>query len=137
MSHWASQYIGLSWRSCADGPDAYDCWNFFRLVQREHYGVSVPTVGFVESWREAATLLETHEERQRWQQVERPLDGCAVLMARTRLPVHIGTWIRANGTEGVLHCMQGAGVVFQRPEMLRAAGWGRLTYYRQGNAPAS
>lgn len=131
MTHWASSFIGLPYETGGQGPDAFDCWGFFRYVQDRHYGRELPEVGLVPaSLRAQVQEFEGNPERQHWHQVERPQEGDAVLMARRRMPVHIGVWITANGTGGVLHCMQGPGVVFMSPAGLRGAGWGRLTYYR-------
>lgn len=131
MSHWATELIGKPWEYGAQGPDAFDCWGFTRFVQRTQYGVEMPAVQVPEDWREAREVLETHEERNRWNPVAVPGDGDVVLMARNRIPLHIGVVVKANGVDGVLHCFDPAGVVFQTQQGLRAAGWGRLTYYRR------
>lgn len=138
MSHWALPYIGLPWVYGAAGPDAFDCWGFVRYVQEKHFAVHMPVIpheGNPSNWREAADLLANHDERQNWEQVAIPQEGDCVLMARARLPVHIGVWVAANGTAGVLHCLQGQGVLFQAARALPAAGWGHLLYYRH-KAPA-
>lgn len=129
--HWAEKYVGLRWEFGATGPDAFDCWTFFAHVQREQFGVIVPTISSPESWIQARELMETHPENRRWAKVEAPQEGDAVLMARNRVPVHIGVAVFANGRTGVLHCAQPSGVVFQLPEHLANSGWGRLTYRRR------
>lgn len=131
MSHWATELIGKPWQYGAQGPDAFDCWGFTRYVQRVHYGVEMPLVQVPEDWRMAREVLATHEERVRWEPVAVPQDGDVVLMARNRIPLHIGVVVFANGVAGVLHCFDPAGVVFQPSQGLRAAGWGSLTYYRR------
>ena len=131
MSHWATELIGKPWEYGAQGPDAFDCWGFTRFVQRTHYGIEMPAVQVPEDWRQAREVLETHEERTRWAPVDVPADGDVVLMARNRIPLHVGVVVAANRATGVLHCFEPAGVVFQPPQALRATGWGRLTYYRR------
>ncbi len=132
MSHWALQYIGAPWQFGGRGPDTFDCWGFVAHVQRLHFGIEMPFIEVpdAEHWRQAAHLLEEHDERKNWEAVGIPQEGDCVLMARARLPVHIGVWIAANGTHGVLHCLQGHGVLFQPARALAVAGWGRLQYYR-------
>jgi len=76
--------------------------------------------------------FQSHPERERWEVVAHPHDrfeGDAVLMRQSRYPVHVGVWLGADGG-GVLHCMQGAGVVFQRIEHLRLHGWQVEGIYR-------
>lgn len=132
MSHWASTYIGRPWSLGGVGPDTFDCWGFFRFIQSNHYGIDVPLIGVATgSLREIVTTLEFHNERSNWSETSSPSDGDAVLMARSQRPAHIGVWIKANGSEGVLHCMAGPGVVFQSKASLRIAGWGHLAYYRR------
>lgn len=131
MSHWATELIGRPWEYGAQGPDSFDCWGFTRYVLRTHYGVEVPYVEVPTDWRAARTALETHEERNHWISVAVPADGDVVLMSRNRIPIHIGVVVKANGVDGVLHCADPSGVVFQTSQGLRATGWGRLTYYRR------
>jgi cell wall-associated NlpC family hydrolase len=131
MSHWASDYIGGSWKFGATGPDAYDCWGFVRTVQRERYGIHMPAVEVPATWRAANELINSHDERIHWQKVDQPKDGDLVLMARSRRPVHIGVVIRADGRLGVLHCIQPSGVVFSSMLSLPSVGWGSLTFYRR------
>jgi hypothetical protein len=62
-------------------------------------------------------------------QVDQPVDGDLVMMARRSVPVHIGIWVNANGRGGVLHCLEKSGVVFSDKLSLRAMGFGGITYY--------
>lgn len=131
--HWATEYIGKPWQYAATGPDAYDCWGFVCAVQRDRFGIQMMDVEYDENWRTAANHLKQHDERRHWDQVEvkDAHEGDVVLMARARLPIHIGIWIAANATEGVLHCLQGIGVTFTPSGSLRGQGWGSLQYFRR------
>lgn len=51
------------------------------------------------------------------------------LAAHARHPSHVGVWVDVDGG-GVLHCINGAGVVFQPIKALKAGGWGHLEFYR-------
>jgi|LakMenEpi03Aug12_release.lakeMendotaPanAssembly.Ray.scaffolds.fasta_scaffold08531_13 hypothetical protein len=133
MIHWASQYIGKPWESGAQGPDAFDCYGFFRHVQREHFGIEVQIVN-VDAGSIAATV-RAFDDKGRfdgWRQVDEPADGDAVLMSQARHPSHIGVWIidRALGINGALHCVEGAGVIYSTPQALRHDGWGKQTFWR-------
>lgn len=134
MNHWAADLIGLPWVYGASGPREFDCWGFVRYVQDMHYGVQIPAIAAPQSWVEAHSLIRDHSERQRWAQCAEPSDGCVVLMAKSRHPVHVGVVVLAGPTLGVLHCIQKTGVVFQALPNLASCGWGKLTYYRRKDA---
>lgn len=131
MSHWATKFIGLPWAYGARGPHEFDCWNFVRHVQKDHFGIDMPEVDYHDDWKSAAENLSHHEERRNWTQVDKAQEGDVVLMARSRLPVHIGICITANRQSGVIHCVRGQGVVFQPFGSLTVAGWGSLQFYRR------
>jgi len=132
MSHWANQYIGKAWQAGTDGPDAYDCYSFFRMVMREHYGLEVPAVSVdANNIKEAIRAFrDTDDAYSGWIEVDHPADGDAVLMAHARYPSHIGVWIVTPGMSGALHCVEGLGVVFSSLSSLNAAGWGKKQYWR-------
>lgn len=125
-AHWAEQYIGQTWEA-----GTYDCWAFFRAVQRQQFGRHVPLVSVdATSLRDVAEAFRDHPERGAWHEVETPAEGDAVLMAHARYPSHVGVWVAVDGG-GVLHCQKGCGVVFSSPQALRRAGWGHVRYYRR------
>lgn len=130
MNHWAGDLVGKPWAFGAQGPDVFDCWGFVRFVQKHHYQIEVPEIGYAHNVRETAKLLVNHTERDNWVQVKEPEDGDLVMMARNSRPMHIGVWIKANGTYGVLHCLEGIGVVFQAGRTLSISGWGSFQYFR-------
>ena len=139
--HWAAAYVlaGLRWQNGGQGPQAYDCWSFFRLVQLERFGREVPIVkvegeldtlaGRVAWKRRVLEMFLSHPERARWQQVAAPLEGDAVLMRRAQDPSHIGVWIDADGG-GVLHCVRELGPCFDRVIGLRLSGWNAVEFWR-------
>ena len=61
-----------------------------------------------------------------WEAIEAPQEGAAVLMAHNRNPNHVGLWVGG----GILHSVQGAGVIYTTPLMLRHSGWNVLGHYR-------
>lgn len=122
MNHWAAQYIGLPWVA-----GERDCWSFFRQIQSAHFGRQVPAIDVDALNRlESVRAFVNHDERAAWDQISTPADGDAVLMARARQPSHIGVWVDG----GVLHAVQGVGVVWQRLPQLKLDGWQSVTYYR-------
>ena len=128
-SEW-SQYTTrrIQWQECADGPDAYDCMSFTRMIQAKHFGISMDRVmvGNYDDGIGLFSLLNSCGERVNWGPVKTPLHGDIVIARR---PFHIGTWLDIDGG-GVLHCLRGAGVVFTRDAAWGASGIGRKTYLR-------
>lgn len=121
------RYIGLPWIA-----GQRDCWLFFREISEKHYGRTIPAVDVdVMDIRDVIHKVDT-EKKARWEQIDHPEDGCAVLMSRNRFPVHIGMWLELDGGK-VLHCAQGMGVVFQNRQALAFDGWTGLTFWRYRN----
>lgn len=128
-THWAVPYIGRPWVAAAAGPDAFNCWSFFRWVQRARFGRDLPEIPNPEALLSQARLFRDHPERRRWRPVDAPAEGDAVLMGSARHPVHVGVWVAADGGK-VLHCMMGAGVVAQDPPALADHGFAIKGYFR-------
>lgn len=130
--HWASRYIGLPWEKGADGPYAYNCWNFGRMVQRVHYGRVLPVIPVDEDdVRACIRAFERHSERRRWVLVDRPYDGDMVYLTQGGRPSHIGVWIDADGGK-ILHCQRVIGVGFHTLLQLADEGWAVESTYRFG-----
>lgn len=127
--HWAIQYLGVPWENGAQGPAAYDCWNFFRHVQRTHYGLDIAPI-FVDAddLRQVLAHFSQSNERQHWLKTLQPVEGNAVLMYQSKYPSHVGVWLDVDGG-GVLHCVRGAGVVFSDKSSLQLSGWSKCEYY--------
>ena len=123
-----ADYIGTPWAAGAQGPQAYDCMAFFRMVQAAHFGIAVPPIIAPDYDDPTAlvSLFQGHAERTRWARIDRPEHGCAVLVHR---PMHIGTWLQIDGG-GVLHCVRGAGVVFTHDAAWAVSGFGRREFFR-------
>jgi cell wall-associated NlpC family hydrolase len=119
---WAAQYIGQPWVH-----GEHDCWAFFRRVQAERFGRQVPAID-VDAFdvRACVAAFTGHDERARWQEVQQPQEGDAVLMSQSRVPTHVGVWVDG----GVLHCVRGAGVVFSSLRGLKSFPYNVTGYYR-------
>ena len=129
MSHWAASYVGLPWKADGEGPDSFHCWAFVRWVQRRHFGRELPDIPNPRDLLAMAHMFRDHPERRRWALAEKPAEGDCALMRQARYPIHVGVWIAVDGG-GVLHCVQGSGVVFQRLDALAMHGWRVEGFYR-------
>ena len=134
MTHWATDYIGKPWKVAADGPEEFDCWGLVVDIHRRFYGRELEIIPVEESnLRQLIKTFDAHPEKQNWDTVKNPIEGDIALMRQSRHPIHVGEWIDVNakGNEcGMLHCMQGAGVVFQNLQSLALTGWKIENYYR-------
>lgn len=123
-----ADYIGIPWEAGSQGPNAFDCMSFFRLVQDKHFGNYVPQIiaPDYDDPRVLVDLFGNHPERKRWHLIDKPVHGCAVIV---RSPLHIGTWLDIDGG-GVLHCVRGAGVIFTSDSAWPMSGFGRREFFR-------
>jgi hypothetical protein len=123
---WAARYIGIPWVAGES-----DCWAIARRIWREVFGWIVPAVD-VDAHNLYATVraFQGHREYARWRRVALPTDGAAVLMGKSARACHVGVWAEADGG-GVVHSLEGIGVVFTPPASLIAAGWRVLGYYER------
>jgi hypothetical protein len=48
-------------------------------------------------------------------------------MARVKRAAHVGVWLLPE--QGVMHCDQVSGVMFEDAATLRASGWRKLTFF--------
>ena len=131
MSHWAIRLIGKQYVARGRGPDTFDCWGLCAFVWKTHFGVEdLPDVAIDPTKPSAvrkrfAKAVEDGDGHQ----IAAPFEGCAVLMSRSMLPDHCGIFLAADGG-GVLHALEGAGVVFTKFSALAANGLHILGFYR-------
>jgi cell wall-associated NlpC family hydrolase len=123
---WASAYLGIPYDAQGESRSGANCWGFFRLVQREVFGLNIPALGI--SGDDIKALLDAfhnpqHPERAHWRAL--PLaqarSGDALLCERRiGWPDHIGI---ALGAGRVLHCIRGIGSVIEPIERLQRHRW--------------
>jgi cell wall-associated NlpC family hydrolase len=121
----ANQYINRPWASGARGPDTFDCWGLLAWVQRHHFGIALPDLPDVPD--ERRDLYHAQMEAGSWRLVDRPVHGCGVLLRGGDRP-HVGVYLNLDGG-GVLHALEGVGVVFTPRPQLRMMGYPRASWY--------
>lgn len=125
MTHWAAAYIGAPWIAGES-----DCWAFARRVWRERFGLDVPAVP-VDPQSPRAVRRAFAAGQGGWESVPKPPEGCAVVMAKGLHPCHVGIWVTPPEGAGVLHSVEGAGVVFTLPKALAGMGYHIVGFYRR------
>lgn len=124
--HWATPFIGWEYVRGAQGPEAWDCWSFFREVERQRFGRDLPAVPSPPSLRQIARAMPEWAGSFGWHVTTAPRDGDAVFLARLRDPTHIGVWVADLAS--VLHCAEG-GSVLHDARHLAAGLWRRRGYF--------
>lgn len=124
--HWATPYIGVPYQRSAQGPEYFDCWSFFRRIQKERFGRDLPLLPSPPSWGAISRAMPEWAGQFGWRPTAAPLDGDAVFMARLRDPTHIGVWIA--DLKATLHCAAG-GSVLHDARHLAAAQWRVRGYF--------
>lgn len=128
--HWAEQYIGLPWESGAQGPESYNCWGLVRKVASTHFGYEPPMIIVDESLGLLVRkTFRAHPEKNNYYVVDVPSAGDIVEMGSAKDMWHVGIWLDVDGG-GVLHSVQGVGVVFTALRHLKMLGWSQVIYWR-------
>lgn len=120
--------VGIQYSHTGKCPeDGFNCWEFMRYVQMRYYNRRLPFVAIDGS--QDLILMHAHcMESGVYQMVTEQQDGDCVLLRDGSRP-HVGVWLQ-NDTGGVLHCMEGVGVIWTRRSELLRYGYGRASYYR-------
>jgi len=126
--HWTEAYVGLPYER-GGGAHGFNCWTFFRHVQRRHFGIRVPEISEPESRFRLLRKVPAAAVELGWQKVEPPRTGDAVLMAHWKHPSHVGLWVDVNGG-AVLHCVAGAGAVLATRAHLEMGQWRIISFFR-------
>jgi hypothetical protein len=130
MTHWAFDYIGKPWEVASAGPGSYDCWGLVVEIHKRFHNRDLQIISVEENnLRELIQTIDSHPERAFWDVIHNPMEGDIALMRQSRHPIHVGIWLDVDGG-GMLHSMQGAGVIFQNLQSLTLAGWKVENYYR-------
>lgn len=129
-SAWVMDYLGKPWINGASGPDAFDCWGLVRHIYRERLDIDLPAVD-VDAHRPLAVRHAFAEgaKAHGWEEVEAcpEADFDVVLMGQAKHPHHVGLAVAG----GILHSVEGIGVIYQDTASLRRHGWRLLAAYRR------
>jgi len=129
--HWSESYLHLGYKVGVAGPDLYDCWTFFRLVQRERFGRDVPFMPSPLSRGTTAKVMPTWASSFGWAEVRVPETGDAAFMANGRVATHVGVFVGDLPARHILHCPEG-GVRLHTFQHLELLGWDIRSYWRAG-----
>lgn len=125
MTHWATKYIGQRWKK-----GTHDCWAFCRKVEREQFGIEIPDIE-IDSNNILAVVrhLNGNQEKNNWVEVTDLQEGDVLYMSMGNQPHHVGIYVQIDGG-GVLHCIEGAGVIFTKLADIAAMSYNIIAIYR-------
>jgi hypothetical protein len=121
------QYLSLPYVEGGEGPEGYNCWGLLRHIERVHFNRHLPA--FVIG--DAVATREAHEgalDSGLYWPVAEPVHGHPVLLRGGDDP-HVGVWLDYDGG-GVLHSLEGKGVIWTPRNRLNMLGFGRMKFYR-------
>lgn len=114
---WANQFIGGAWS------DDFNCYDWFRFMQREVFGRDVPVVPL------SATGKQIKAGLSNWMRVSAAInDGDAVIMTDSNRQFHIGIYC-ASGDGLIVHAARRFGVVADNNFTLLVHGFKVRRFY--------
>lgn len=102
--NWINCYVGGRWT------ESNDCFWWFRKIQKDIFNRAVSP---------CLTLAEKREEYKQWLPVDKPIEGDSVWMTQCGEAHHIGIWTG----QGVLHAVEGQGVIHETRAQIELMGW--------------
>lgn len=136
MTHWTEQYLGFPYANGGDDPSGFNCWGFFRHVEREQFGIAAPEIAEPGKLSKLLRKVPAAAQALGWEIVTAPRSGDAALMAHWKHPSHVGVWVDDVDGGSVLHCLNGAGSVLHSRMHLLVANWRIIAFYRPVDMPA-
>jgi hypothetical protein len=116
-------------------PDGLHCWALVRKTVKDVVGIEVPPiVGVIPSLRkDRAELFVSHDERDKWTEVETPGEWAVVLVARKQAHPdfleHAGVYFNIEGG-GIFHADHPHGVVWDSLfEFDKVRRWGKPRFF--------
>ena len=108
---WVNQYVGRQYTP------QHNCYFWMAHIQRHIFRRHVP----LDQPENISAMLQTSRQ---WVTVPVPEEGAVAFLSRIDEPHHIGVVAEA----GVVHALEGFGVVYESFSRLRQDGWQILRY---------
>lgn len=126
-------YCGLPYQLGACGPDKYDCRGLMVHIQRKYFSHNVPDLPNGEEMRD---MYEQRLKSGIWELVDCPQDGDGAILRGGDHP-HVGVYLEIDSmNKGVIHSIDGIGVMWTPKNHFRAQGFSRIQYIRFFEGPA-
>lgn len=112
----AKKYIGREYDKTK-----FNCYSLVREIQKD-LGRNLPDIDAVriDSFAGRASIVQEEQKNTRYTRIDKPVDGCIVLMRFASLPTHCGVYL---GNGQVIHNIEGRGVVIDMIDSLDTTGF--------------
>ena len=104
--HWSNQYIGMPYST-------FNCAELCRLALKEVFGYEMCLPQMPRTVIGMGKAIESQEYR--YPEIDKPFEGCLVLMKARGVSSHIGLYTKAGNRDNVLHAMKSAGQTILTP----------------------
>lgn len=106
-----TRLIGKQFKDGGRGPVLFDCWGL-AIEAMKDFGYNLPDYA-VSAFDCAAVGQIIGEERKAWQQIEKPVPGCVIVMrfGTAKNINHIGVYL---GNEKFIHARDKVGVCIEK-----------------------
>lgn len=121
-AEFANRVVGLPYDPEGFGPDAYMCWGLVRDGVRLIHDRPLPRALPEQLMDVALGII------REWRRVDRPTHGAVGFTSSTASPRHVVLYL-ANDRGGVLHALEGHGVVFWPLIMMTVYGFQDIHWY--------
>lgn len=127
---WVVPLLGLPWEAYATGPEAYDCHGILCYGKYQHQCVEIDRhlEVITDDIAGIHAAIKSEQETGAWVQLDKPSDGCVVLMAQGTRWRHVGMWLDVNGGR-VLNSRHGRGVCLDGFKELEALGFRKFEFW--------
>jgi cell wall-associated NlpC family hydrolase len=109
LRDWAARVIGAPYAAGGESVTGFYCWGLVRAGVMAVFDVTLGPDARTDS---ADTMRDAHAKGFRRHSILAVRDG-DVVIGRSQREVHVGMAVTLNGRRGVLHALEGVGVVHQ------------------------
>lgn len=123
--------LGIPYRlNSYDRKKGLDCWSCTKILQLEAFGRELPDFQADSTIKSFVRNIAEGKGLVNWVSIPEPVHGCIVELSTGFVPHHIGTYmvLPQYKINGLVHCLKGAGVVYDPWITMKAAGWRRFSY---------
>ena len=103
------EYLKIPYKPLGRSKEGADCYGFFLIIQKEIYGKDFDDL-FYTNIQSRNDAIELQKKKYKFEKIEKPVEGCAVVMYNRGIPSHIGTYI---GDGKIIHTKLGTGAIIE------------------------
>lgn len=113
------EYLKIPYKPKGRTKQGADCYGLFLIIQKEVYGRDLSDLTYTNIYSRENAVKE-QLKKYKFERIEQPKDGCAVIMYNEGIPSHCGVYI---GNNQVIHCRMDIGTVIENINELEIEGF--------------